>query len=242
MPRITSFFLHLTLSLLITQRGALASDASPDLEPISSEKGKLLFKDDFDETTIKSEWYAKHGTNWKVVNGVLTGRPASQEFQKKRISEGNKAHSGRSPAGRLLVPTQDCILLLRFKMSDGLTEAHFGFDDGKMGTQHLGRLIASARSFIAIQRDKNAKVEDDQNRILAKSHFDLKPERWYWMMLEVIGGQMTAQLSGAPVLKATDTRFALPKSHINLPARGAGGTITYDHVRVWEAKPKKSNR
>ncbi len=215
---------------------ASAEDLVPDVSPIISKKGTLLFEDDFDETTKKPKWYGKHGTQWEVVNGALRGGPSSKEFQQKRIAKGDAAHSGRSPAGRLLVPTDDCIVLFRFKMSNGLSEAHFGFDDGSKGTGHLARFIVSTKKGIAIQRDMNAKVKGEKNRVLVSKEVEIKPDTWHWMMLEVVGNKMVGQISGGAVLEAEDERFDMSKGHINLPNRGHGGTIYYDHVRVWKAR------
>ena len=54
------------------------------------------------------------------------------------------------------------------------------------------------------------------------------------MMLEILGDQMAAQLSGAPVLKARHPRVGIHRDQVNLPTRG-GGVILYDNVRVWKA-------
>ncbi len=213
-----------------------ASDKStPDVFPVISKAGDLIFSDDFDNAEINPKWVPLHGTQWAVVEGVLQGKPSTEEFQQKRIAAGNKSHSGGTPSSRLMVEADDCIMLFRFKLSDTLKGAHFGFNDGtfQSGTGHVCRFTTST-SGLTLQKDKNAKVKGDVDEQLVANDFPLKEDTWYWMMLEVIGDQIAAQVSGSPVLRAQHPRIDTPKDQINLPTRG-GGTIYYDHVRVWRS-------
>jgi hypothetical protein len=58
------------------------------------------------------------------------------------------------------------------------------------------------------------------------------------MMLEIVGNEMVAQVSGGPILRAKHPRFNTSKDQINLPTRG-GGVVLYDNVRIWNAVRKK---
>ena len=210
---------------------------SPDISPVISKAGELIFSDDFDHAEINPKWVPLHGTQWAVIDGALQGKPSTDEFQQNRIAAGDKAHSGRTPSSRLMVESDDCIMLFRFKLSDTLKGAHFGFNDGtyQTGTGHVCRFAATT-SGLTLQKDKNAKIKDDVDEELVANDFPLKEDTWYWMMVEVIGDQIAAQVSGSPVLRAQHSRIDTPKDQINLPTRG-GGTIYYDHVRVWAASP-----
>ncbi|MCP4846410.1 MAG: hypothetical protein GY899_00490 [Verrucomicrobiaceae bacterium] len=213
-----------------------AEEARPDLTPVISRQGALIFKDDFGGAKIGSEWKPLHGTRWKIVDGSLRGEPSTEEYQQEQIGRGNKSHSGRTPSSRLMVKTDDCIMLFRFKLTNGLSGAHFGFNDGsfKTGTGHVCRFTVSTRKGLTLQKDRNAKLKGDTDKTLATSEFNLKPDIWHWMMLEILGDQMAAQLSGAPVLKARHPRVGIHRDQVNLPTRG-GGVILYDNVRVWKA-------
>ena len=90
-------------------------------------------------------------------------------------------------------------------------------------------------------RQEIAKLKDDKDQTLVTSEFKLKPDVWHWMMLEIFGDQMAAQVSGGPVLKARHPRIDVPKDQINLPTRG-GGIIFYDDVRVWKALPTSPSK
>ncbi len=214
----------------------IADETKPDVAPVISRPGDLISEDDFDKADIRSQWVPLHGTRWTIVDGALRGEPSTKEYQQAQIATGNKRHSGGTPSSRLMVRSDDCILLFRFKLSDGLKGAHFGFNDGtfKSGTGHVCRLTATTNQGLTLQKDKNAKLKGDKDETLITSDFNPKPDTWYWMMLEVVGDQMVAQVSGGPVLRARHARIDMPKGQINLPTRG-GGAIFYDHVRVWKA-------
>ena len=226
--------------LLLTVGGSIlgADEARPDLTPVISQPGQLVFKDDFGGAKIGPEWKPLHGTRWKIVDGALRGEPSTKEYQQEQIDRGNKSHSGRTPSSRLMVKGDDCIMLFRFKLTEGLSGAHFGFNDGsfKTGTGHVCRFTVSTRKGLTLQKDKNVKLKGDMDKTLATSKFNLKPDTWCWMMLEIVGNQMAAQVSGGPVLRAHHARIDILKDQINLPTRG-GGVIFYDHVRVWKALP-----
>ena len=225
-------------SVLLCYNGTLllALESGPDVAPVISRPGDLIFADDFDEAEIRSEWVPLHGTRWAIVDGTLRGQPSTKEYQQEQTAKGNKRHSGGTPSSRLMVRTDDGILLFRFKLSKGLKGAHFGFNDGtfKSGTGHVCRLTATVNQGLTLQKDKNTKLKGDKDETLITSDFNLKPDTWYWMMLEVVGDQMVAQVSGGPVLRARHARIDRPKGQINLPTRG-GGVIFYDHVRIWKA-------
>ena len=209
-----------------------------DLRPVISRPGELVFEDSFDRADIRSEWVPLHGTRWTIVDGALKGEPATEEYQQMQIARGNKSHSGRTPSSRLMVPVDDCIVVFRFKLSGGLSGAHFGFNDGSVKTEtgHVCRFTATTRNGLTLQKDKNARLSGDVDETLAASDFNLKPDTWHWMMLEVVGDQLAAQVSDSPVLQTRHPRIDIAKDQINLPTRG-GGTIFYDNVSVWKALP-----
>jgi len=211
----------------------------PDVVPQIAECTNLLFDADFTEGEVPEEWMPLHGTQWSIVEGSLQGRPSTNEFQQKRVAAGNTSHSGKTPSSRLLVPVDDCVMLFRFKLVDGLSGAHFGFNDGsfKTGTGHVCRFTVSVRKGQSLVKDRNVTVDGDEDETLVTDSFNVKADTWYWMMLEIVDEEMVAQVSGGPILRAKHPRFDIPKDQINLPTRG-GGVVLYDNVRVWNARPR----
>ena len=216
--------------------------AVPDVVPQVAELAQLLFEADFSDGNVPEQWAPLHGTQWSVVDGSLEGRPSSKAFQAKRIAAGNASHSGKTPSSRLLVPVDDCVLLFRFQLVDGLSGVHFGFNDGsfKTGTGHVCRFTVSSRKGQALVKDRNVTLEDDEDETLVSDSFNVKANTWYWMMLEIVGDEMVAQVSGGPILRAKNARFDIAKDQINLPTRG-GGVVRYDDVRVWRARRRNGS-
>ena len=212
----------------------------PDVVPQIAERTDLLFEADFTAGEVPKEWVPLHGTQWSVVEGSLQGRPSTNEFQQKRIESGNSSHSGKTPSSRLIVPVDDCVMLFQFKLTDGLSGAHFGFNDGsfKTGTGHVCRFTVSTRKGQSLVKDRNVILDGDKDETLVTDSFNMKADAWYWMMLEIVGDEMVAQVSGGPILRAKHPRFNIPKDQINLPTRG-GGVVHYDNVRIWNAVRKK---
>ena len=64
--------LVLSCVLLIAGDGILSADeAKPDVTPVISRPGALVFKDDFGKEKIGPEWQSLHGTRWKIIEGTL---------------------------------------------------------------------------------------------------------------------------------------------------------------------------
>ncbi len=215
------------------------SPPPPDVVPQIAECTNLLFESDFTEGEVPEEWIPLHGTQWAVVEGSLQGRPSTNEFQQKRVAAGNSSHSGKTPSSRLLVPVDDCVMLFQFKLTDGLSGAHFGFNDGsfKTGTGHVCRFTVSTRKGQSLVKDRNVTLDGDEDETLVTDSLNVKADTWHWMMLEIVGDEMVAQVSGGPILRAKHPRFDIPKDQINLPTRG-GGVVLYDNVKVWDAVKK----
>jgi hypothetical protein len=88
--------------LLIAGAGILSADeAKPDVTPVISRPGALVFKDDFGKEKIGPEWKPLHGTCWKIVEGTLKGEPSTKEYQQpqKLKPPQNCRAAARQPMG-----------------------------------------------------------------------------------------------------------------------------------------------
>ena len=221
------FFLCSLGSLLF----ALSSFA---LEPVHSRKGRLLFEDDFNSGSAKSEWASLHGTRWSVEKGIYKGIPSTKEFQASR-----EHHKGTTPSMRLNVAARDCILEMSFKISGKLDAAHIGFNNSSTaaGTGHVFRLIPSITKGTAIQKDRHSQIKGDEDVLIVSSDWTIERDQWYTVLVEAIGDRVVAQIKGGPTLEAKHWRFDVTKTSVNLKARGKEGAIHYDSVKIWEALP-----
>ncbi|MDA0346836.1 MAG: VCBS repeat-containing protein [Verrucomicrobia bacterium] len=223
------YYLLLVLSIL-----TFLVSQSFALEPIDSQKGSLLFEDDFNSGSVKPEWQALHGTRWSVEEGAFVGIPSTPEFQASRDN-----HTGATPSMTVQVAARDCILEMSFKVSGGLNAAHIGFNNSTTagGTGHIARLIPSINAGTILQKDRHSQIIGDKDLPLATSDWTIEKDRWYTVLIEVIGDQCIAQIDGGPTLKAKHWRFDVLKTSLNLKARGNKGTLSYDNVKIWEALP-----
>ena len=207
------------------------------LDPIESRKGSILFEDNFNSGFAKREWTPLHGTHWYVEKGVYRGNPSSPEFQASRQN-----HTGATPSMALQVEARDCILQMSFKISGGLNAAHIGFNNGSTtnGTGHIGRLIPSTNAGTILQKDAHSQIAGDKNLPVSSSDWTIEKDRWYTVLIEVVGDQFIAQIEGGPTLKARHWRFNVFKTSVNLKTRGKHGAIFYDNVKIWEALSRGS--
>jgi hypothetical protein len=217
---------------LVVCFGSMGVCAAEGLSPVLCEKGALLFEADFNGGVMPGEWKPLHGTQWAVEDGVLVGRGSTAEYQKAHPG----GHSGKTPSSNLQVASHDMIVQMRFKISGKSTGLHFGFNNGttKDGTGHCGRVAYSIKGTQLI-KDQNTKIEGDESEVLVENDFKLERDKWYTVLLEVKGGEMVAQLSGGPTVRAKHARFDFEKTWVNLPTRG-GGEVRYDDVKVWGGK------
>jgi hypothetical protein len=230
--------MRVAIALLLVVTGACAaepkrqaaSNLTPAFQPKMCQPTKLFFADDFSETKLKPQWVALHKTRWSVEDGVFKGIPATEAFQKSRTK-----HNGGTPSSRLVVPTRNCVIQFRFKITGKMKGLHFGFNDGssKTGTGHVCRVTYSTKGS-SLVKDKNTKQDGDKVETLKTSDWKLKTDTWYTLLIEMHGEKMLAQIKDGPTLYAEHKRFDRDRDQINLPTRG-GGNVYYDDVRVWEA-------
>ena len=74
-----------------------AEEPEPDLKPVISRAGVLIFKDDFDKEKIRPEWKGLHGTRWQITGGALRGEPSTKDTSKRRLPRGTRAIAGAPP-------------------------------------------------------------------------------------------------------------------------------------------------
>jgi hypothetical protein len=226
--------------MLLAIIGAFSSALAaypPAPKPVLVEKAELVYSADFSDGQVPGEWKAGSHTQWKVVDGVLVGHPAPQDYQEKRKARGQK-HTGGTPSSSVMVPLHDGMVQLSFKLSGKMKGAHFGWNDGtfKSGTGHVNRFTVSTKDGIELIKDDDSTLPDDKDEVLDKADFNIQPDTWYTILLEFKGGEMAAHISGGPTLRGRhDERFNRLKTHLNLPTRG-GGTIYYDNLEIRAAR------
>lgn len=131
-PILSIVTLLLTFALL--SASALLSSAADKEAPSASPAPATVspFSESFDTATPEGEklphgWHATTGT-WRFVDGVLRGSEISEEKH--------------SAALRRLLPMQDGVFEMRFRLLAGTTSFHFGFDPARGELDKRGHLFS----------------------------------------------------------------------------------------------------
>jgi hypothetical protein len=215
------FFSGLTLALNATPLIHAAETPQPTL----AKKGELILEESFDDDTLPKGWTVQTG-DWKPVGGVLVAREIPADHH--------------AAAARRLLPMQDGIFQLRFRLAGKAKAFHFGFDPARGELKKKGHLFSiivtptGAKLMKHIDKDK---PKEDPNEILASSNTAFKAGIWHTLLLEKQGNHVAAQI----VSDAGDSSVSLagshPTFHVKTPTlvfRCAGDGVGVDDVRVWK--------
>jgi hypothetical protein len=189
-----------------------ATAAPPD--PAFSERGKLLFSDDFSAATMKPGWVGQPG-KWEIVNGAAM---ISERTEDKH------AAVRRHP----------------LQYHDAIFEFSFQFNGAKMLALsinnkggHVCRLQISPTGMV-LQTDKPNAKSDLKPVRLAAVQFPVEPGKWHKVVVEVRGKRMTAQMDGKQTLTGENALVDVDKTDFGFPIGGVSALL--DNVRVFDVK------
>lgn len=191
---------------------SLAAHAEPE----------VVFEQNFDDVadgTLPKGWGVNTG-EWKVVDGVLSAKQIPAE--------------NHSAASRAALPMQDGVFKMKFRLLEGATSFHFGFDPAKGELDkkgHLFSVIISPKSWKIMKHVDKNKREEDPNEDLATADAVFETGKWYELVLTKQGDLAKASIEGIGELEATHPTF-----HVKTPAlvfRSLGtGAVEVDDVVV----------
>lgn len=182
-------------------------------EPALSDRGKLLFSDDFNGAALGAGWAGKPGL-WEVANGVANGS--------------ERAEDKHAAVRRHPLEYHDAIFEFAFRF-DGAKLVHLSLNN-KDG--HVCRLIINPKG-IVLQTDKPAKLDVKPER-LASLDTPIAPGEWHKVVVEVRGKRMTAQLDGKQTIAGESPRVDVDKADFGFPVSGV--SASFDYVRVYEVR------
>lgn len=215
--------------VLLASIPLLATAVEPVLQPLLAVPDKVVMQDDFSTTGPfnKQHWGARQGTQWKVENGVLLGRPSTPEFQAKK-----KDHFGYEPRISAPVTPAQFVAQMSVRFVDGSPTAITPFIE--FG-HHVCRLL--------LKEDGAELLADGESVKLAMSkELRFQPGKWYHLLAEMKGEEFVIQFQDGPVIYARHASFAKE------PASGGngvglagtkGGTVEIDNVTLWSIKPEE---
>ena len=185
-------------------------------EPALSERGKLLFSDDFNGAALAAGWGGKPG-NWEIAGGAAK---ASERPEDKH------AAVRRHP-----LAYHDAIFEFSFRL-DGARMLALSLNN-KNG--HVCRLILGPKGMV-LQVDKPNAKSDLKPERLATLDTPVEAGKWHTAVVEVHGKRMTAQLDAKQTVSGESARVDTDKTDFGFPVGGVSASL--DYVRIYEVRAK----
>ncbi|MDQ6708200.1 MAG: hypothetical protein M3Z85_19765 [Acidobacteriota bacterium] len=196
---------------------AATTDKTPqEMKTLMSERGKLLFSDDFSGEAVSKEWKSNLG-KWEIVDGALKGTELEKDHHPAVI--------------RHAISYRNAVFQFSFRL-DGAKAVNLSLNnrDG-----HVCRVVINANGF-TLKRDQPKKDSPEKAAVLDTVKTPIKPGQWYEMIVEVQGKQMLARIDDSHIGFGKHDGVDVDKTDFALPM--TGDSASYDNVRVWEALPK----
>ncbi len=218
---------HLPLIIAASLITAGSAFAENPLQPIMCVADKTVMQEDFSKPGAidKKQWQARQGTQWKIEDGVLRGRPSTPEHQASVPS-----HKGLEP--RVAAPVTPPQFIAKFSVrfsggseTDVAPFAEFG--------HHVCRVHFTSAGAEML-------AGPDLTRVAEAKDFHYEPGKWYRMLAELQGDEFVLQIAGGPTLYARHAIFAQPAAS---GADGLGiagprdGMAEIDDVMLASVKP-----
>ena len=223
MIAIRMFLVSLSLFSVVTACSAAEWSA---LQPLMVIPDKVVLQESFSKSgpVKKTNWQNRQGTRWSVEDGVLRGRPSSEEYQASRSH-----HYGYEP--RVSVPVTPPEFLAGFSFrfvggeeSDIVPFVEFG--------HHVCRVKFSNKgSFIIVDHETLKVAESDD--------FQYVPGKWYHALAELKGDEFVIQFVDGPVWYVKHECLAKANSSGGNGLGLAGpkdGTVELDNVSIWKIR------
>lgn len=201
--------------------------AENPLRPIMCVADKTVLQDDFSKAGVfdKKQWAARQGTQWKIEDGVLRGRPSTPEHQASVPS-----HKGLEPRIAAPVTPPQFIAKVSVRFSGGSETDIAPFVE--FG-HHVCRVRLSSNGAEVL-------AGPDATRVAEAKDFHYEPGKWYQVLAEMQGDEFVIQIAGGPTIYAKNAIFAQPAAS---GADGLGvagprdGIAEIDDVMLASVKP-----
>jgi len=187
---------------------------------LSATAGEII-TDDFDRADLGKKWHVNNG-EWKLVDGALS-------IKELKVDK-------HSASGRWLVPSQDAVYSLRFKLTEGCKAFHVGLDPARGELKkkgHLYSVIVTPTAWRIMKHVDKANPKKDPNKVLASARADFKSGEWYTLKVTGKKNEVTASIENIGDLEASHPTFHVKKP--TLVFRCVGNGVHIDDVKI-EAK------
>lgn len=206
------------------------------LQPLMVIPNKSVLQETFSKSgpVKKTNWQNRQGTRWSVEDGVLRGRPSSEEYQSSRTH-----HFGYEP--RVSVPVTPTEFLAGFSFrfiggeeTDIVPFIEFG--------HHVCRIKFSSKGTFIV-------VDHETLKVAEASDFLYEPGKWYHALAELKGDEFVIQFIDGPAWYVKHECLAKVNASGGNGLGLAGpknGKVELDNVSIWkirsQSKPSWNKR
>jgi hypothetical protein len=221
-----AFTAHPMKNVLFVVAIAWSAAQAADLKPLLVQPDQIVMQDDFATPGPfnKKHWGARQGTQWKVEEGLLRGRPSTPEYQAKK-----KDHFGYEP--RISAPITPAQFIAQFSVRFVDGSETFIVPFMEFG-HHVCRLHLTSEGATVLAEGESVKVAESKE-------LKFQPGKWYHVLAEMKGEEFVIQFAEGPTLYARHASFAKPAAS---GANGVGfagaksGMVEIDNVTIWSIK------
>ena len=215
-------FRLLTLCAVLFCVNLSAAEPPPDVKPLLTKPGQLLFSEDFTEVPHERDkqnktrggWQSGKG-KWEIKDGVLVGAEKAEEH-----------HGGMLTKSRLDFHNAAIQVSFRLDGAKGITLDANSFA--------LGRIIAASVSSTELTLARSF-AGGDRLEVLDKVPLKLEAGAWYTLLLEMQGKEIVASIDGRQTAFGTGERIDVDKTSVQLRIRGE--SVAIKNLRVWKTTP-----
>ena len=197
--------------------GPLSVARAADAKTLMTDRGALIFADDFSKAPA-APWRVAKG-EWMTVDGAVQVRELKADMH--------------GAVARRPVPHANFVVQYSFKL-DGTKRTTLSINDAK---GHCCRVLIDPAG-LAVQKDSHDKNKVDKSAVLDRRLEPIAAGKWHTVVVEVLGGEMVASVDGQIVAYGSHASIDVPKKDIGLTV--AGESASFKDLQVWEAKPNSS--
>lgn len=203
---------------------ALTQLHAADPKTLMTERGKMLFSEDFAKPIQKAKmekgkaptagWRVAKG-KWENVDGALKGTEIKADMH--------------GAVARYPLEFKDVIIQYDVRV-DGCKMTTLSINDAK---EHVCRVLINKDGFTA-QKDDHDHAGPDKAVKFGTAKMDIKPGEWKTVVMEIKGKEMVAHIDGKAVAGADDM---IDVSKANFGFTVSGESASFRNLKVWEALP-----
>jgi len=203
---------------------ALTQLHAADPKTLMTERGKMLFSEDFAKPIQKAKmekgkaptagWRVAKG-KWENLDGALKGTEIKADMH--------------GAVARYPLEFKDVIIQYDVRV-DGCKMTTLSINDAK---EHVCRVLINKDGFTA-QKDDHDHDGPDKAVKFGTAKMDIKPGEWKTVVMEIKGKEMVAHIDGKAVAGADDM---INVSKANFGFTVSGESASFRNLKVWEALP-----